>query len=145
MSSNESTIMRLEEELFTEEDALRKHIKIGKWVGVVLLAAIFSVPALVIVASSSSRVTDAAVQKPNLNETTCVYIKQFDLSDSLYATMCNHGGFIFLDIRRFLNNTATIKGVHLTLAQWARLKQYSNAISESVSEARTFWKDLKTL
>ena len=145
MSSNESTIMRLEEELFTEEDALRKHIKIGKWVGVVLLAAIFSVPALVIVASSSSRVTDAAVQKPNLNETTCVYIKQFDLSDGLYATVCNHGGFIFLDIRRFLNNTATIKGVHLTLAQWARLKQYSNAISESVSEARTFWKDLKTL
>ena len=71
MSSNESTIMRLEEELFTEEDALRKHIKIGKWVGVVLLAAIFSMPTLVIVASSSStRAPDSAVQKPNLNETS---------------------------------------------------------------------------
>ena len=138
----EFEIKRLEEELFTEEDALRYHIKIGKWVGVVLIAMVFSVPALVVLCSS---LPVSPSSKPYLNDTACVYIKQFDLSEGLFATVCNIDGDIFLDIRQFLNTTATIKGVHLSLLQWSKLIRYSGTISRSITEARTFWKDLKTL
>ena len=138
-----SEMFSLAEDLTFRDTNLRCHLTIIKWIGVVILATICAVPPLVILSHSdcSLPVSDNGV-RPNLNKTECVYVKQFYLQESLYATVCNQNGYIFVDIRQFVNRSATIVGVDLSLLQWLTLKQLSPSIDTAVSEARTYWKKL---
>ena len=43
------------------------------------------------------------------------YLKQFDLKDNVILSVCNRDGEIMLDIRLFLNQTATIHVIPLNL------------------------------
>lgn len=132
------------DELSVSGKNIRCHLTIIKWIGVLILATTCTVPILVILLQQdcSLPVSDAGV-KPNLNKTECVYVKQFYLQDRLYATVCNQDGYVFVDIRHFVNGTATIIGVDLSLLQWLTLKQLTPSIDTAVSEARTYWKKLK--
>lgn len=128
---------------------IRCHLTIIKWTGVVILAVLCSIPTLVLTLQSSSdcvtSITDVnATVQPNLNQTACVYVKQFHLQNQLFTTVCNLDGHVFVDVRRFVNGTATIKGVDLTLNQWLILKQHTSSIDEAITEARTYWKKLRT-
>lgn len=139
-----SEVCSFAEELTLADKNLKCHFTIIKWIGVLILATICAVPGFVILSHSVSSlpVSDNDVRS-NLNKTTCVYAKQFYLQESLYATVCNQNGYVFVDIRQFVNRSATIIGVDLSLLQWLTLKQLSSSIDTAVDEARTYWKDLK--
>ena len=52
------------------------------------------------------------------NGTLCTYFKQFDLSSSTKLTVCDYIGKRRIDIRHFTNDRPSIRGIHLTLAEW---------------------------
>ncbi len=126
---------------------MRCHLTIIKWIGIVLIFATCMSPILVLVGISGSREKlDYEVKEiPNLNQTGCVFVKQFRLGGSTYATVCNANGNVFVDIRRFLNGTATLVGIQLELRQWLTIKQTTKLIDTAISEARTYWNSLKHL
>lgn len=57
-----------------------------------------------------------------LTQTSCDFIKQFDLRESIYLTVCNRDDFIILEIRRFQNRTASILGISLNNKKTASIK-----------------------
>jgi len=113
-------------------------------VGVVILATFCADPEFIILSHwDCALLTGDHGVKPDLNKTACVYVKQFYLQQQLYATVCNQDGYVFVDIRQFVNGTATIIGADLSLLQWLTLKQLSSSIDVAISEARTYWTKLK--
>jgi len=107
------------------------HLKWVKWVGVVLLlsSTTFSLVTIVNIVWTPS---DSSL--PNLNRTLCSYIKQFPLGNNHYATVCHWEGKAFVDIRRFHNGTATIRGIPLHLVQWWNLVNQVKRIELAIKE-----------
>lgn len=140
---------------FIEEDRvhgdahmLKRHLKLIKWVGILFLLLVSTViPGIIILNDEKGHQINVADYKLEVkqNETACVFIKQFDIYQDTYVTVCNRYGVVVLDIRRFINDTATIIGIQLSERQWLKLKQVSSIIDRAISEARTYWKDLKIL
>lgn len=93
--------------------------------------------------SGSSPQTVTLKREKRMNNTTCVFVKRFHLTENEYVTVCNLKGEMVLDIRKFVNNTATIKGLRLNLNQWGTLKQTIHSIDVAVTEPRTYRKHLK--
>ncbi len=79
------------------------------------------------------------------HQSACVFVKQYHLGGSTYATVCNRNGDVVVDIRRIVNGTASIIGIPLELRQWLTLKGSSKRIDEAISEARTYWNSLQQL
>ena len=67
-----------------------------------------------------------------VNQTACSYLKHFDLKDNVILTVCNRDGETMLDIRLFLNQTATIRGIPLNLRQWNVLQGVSNSVNRAI-------------
>ena len=74
--------------------------------------------------------------KVEANQTACSYLKQFDLQDNVMLSVCHRGGDISMDIRLFLNQTATIRGIPLNLRQWNVLQRVSNSVNRAIEEAK---------
>ena len=141
-----SQVLTIEDELSLNGKNMRCHLTIIKWIGVFLLAITCAAPGFVILGEQHP--TDypwIAVKdpQPQLNLSTCVYAKQFPLHDHVFATVCNQDGYVFVDVRKFVNQTATIIGVELSSYQWMVLKQMSARVDGAISEARTYWNNLK--
>lgn len=137
-------------------DNLRCHMTIVKWIGIILIVSTCTSTVFVLVGMSISRHSKSSEvdcvikleeesQRPNVSETACVYVKQYNLRENTYVTVCNREGEVFIDIRRFLNGTATILGIPLSLHQWLTLKQVTPLIDRAITEARTYWKTLQSL
>ena len=77
--------------------------------------------------------------KVEANQTDFSYLKQFDLQDSVMLSVCHTEGEISIDIRLFLNKTATIGGIPLNFMQWNNLQRVSSSVNRDIEEA----KDLK--
>jgi hypothetical protein len=124
---------------------MRCHLTIIKWIGILILATTCTIPGFVILTHTecSFPASDDPGMKPDLNRTACVFVKQFYLQDRLYATVCNQNGYVFVDLRQFINGSATIIGVDLAQIQWLSLKQQMAGIDTAITEARTYWKNLK--
>lgn len=139
----------IEENRFHEQTHnLKCHLKVIKWVGVVILLFVStSIPGFMILTGEKSHQPDGLDYKIETqhNETACVFIKQYDIYQDTYVTVCNRYGVVVIDIRRFYNDTASIIGIQLSERQWLRLKQLSPLVDKAISEARTYWKDLKIL
>jgi len=127
---------------------LSRHLKIIKFGGILFLLLVSTlIPGLIILNDEKGQeinVSDFKVVHQD-NETACVFIKQYDIYLDTFVTVCNRYGVVVLDIRRFINDTATIIGIQLSERQWLRLKRVSPIIDRAISEARTYWKDLKVL
>ena len=65
------------------------------------------------------------------------YLKQFDLKDNVILSVCNRDGEIMLDIRLFLNQTATIHVIPLNLRQWNVLQGVSNSVNRAIKKENT--------
>ena len=73
--------------------------------------------------------------KVEANQTACSYLKQFDLQDSVMLSVCHKDGELGIDIRLFLNKTATIRGIPLNLMQWKNLQGVSSSVNRAIEEA----------
>lgn len=67
----------LEDELSITVRNMRCHLSVIKWVGVLILVATCAVP------------------RPVMNQSTCIYVKQFLLQNNVHATLCYQGGYVF--------------------------------------------------
>ena len=130
---------------------LRYHLTLIKLIGVILIVLTCAASPILIIglaASNNPMPLDYEVRVESqaiMNQTACVYVKQFSLQENLYATICNVDGTILVDLRHFLNGSATILGIPLHLKQWLSLKQMSSSIDTAIDEARTYWKSLRNL
>lgn len=154
--STEDTVTTKIMESFTEENVfhmesrnLKCHLNVIKWIGVVVLLFVStSIPGIIILNDQKARsvdVLDYKIEMQQQNETACVFIKQYDIYHDTYVTVCNRYGVVVLDIRRFFNDTASIIGIQISERQWIKLKQVTPLVDKAISEARTYWKDLKIL
>ena len=103
---------------YFDQEGVKCHIKIIKWTGVIGIILVSLSTPLYILASiewSNNYPFDYVME---VNQTACSYLKQFDLKDNVILSVCNRDGEIMLDIRLFLNQTATIRGIPLNLRQW---------------------------
>ena len=69
------------------------------------------------------------------NSTLCQYVKQFDLTGGYYATVCSYAGRVRLDLRQFIDERATIKGIALDMKQWNELKIHGPTIESAIRKA----------
>lgn len=55
------------------------------------------------------------------NNTACNIFRMFPISFDTALTVCEYEGETRIDIRKFVNNQASIIGIHLSLDQWTKL------------------------
>ncbi|KAL4221135.1 hypothetical protein ACF0H5_019394 [Mactra antiquata] len=107
--------------------------------GLVLMVLIVCLtPGLVIITSTPHHIHQHEYIEMNdiiVNQTACGYIKQFDLLENIYLTVCNRDNFVLLDIRRFFNQTASIQGIGLNIHQWSQLKKLLHLIDTAISKS----------
>ena len=121
---------------YFDQDELKCHIKIIKWTGVIgiILAALSTT--LYIFASMSWSNNYPFDYVMDVNQTACSYLKQFNLKDNVILSVYNRDGEIKLDIRLFLNQTATIRGIPLNLRQWNILQRASNSLNRAIEKGK---------
>ena len=83
------------------------------------------------VSQPSSSVNDESVIDTNktipvsedsdTNQTLCVYLKQFRLSENKKVSVCAIDDAVRVDIRIFYNNQASIRGIWLDVSEWRTL------------------------
>lgn len=138
-----------ENRLHVETQTFKCHLKIIKWIGVIILLFISSfIPGIIILNEEKSHQLDNLDYKRVIqqeNETACVFIKQYDIYHDTCITVCNRYGDVVIDVRKFFNNTPSVIGIQIGERQWLRLKQVSPLVDRAITEARTYWKDLKIL
>ena len=69
-----------------------------------------------------------------LNTTLCTALNQFFLSSSKRVTVCKYNNLLRVDIRYFIGQKASIKGIWLTLNEWNTFVKYFHKIQKSVIE-----------
>ncbi len=102
---------------------VRRRITAIKWIGISFIIAItLTIPVLLGALAFITRERMIAYDTSN-NATVCRYSRRYDLGERVYLTLCKLDGYVILDIRRFINNTATITGIALNVDQWLNLKR----------------------
>lgn len=97
--------------------------KITEWLWILFtIVTCIAIPAIVLI-SVATVYQNTDDEEGISNQTACSYTKQFTLSGNVFATICEIGGTVVLDIRRFINGTASITGIGLNLQQWNVLKK----------------------
>ena len=108
-----------------------------KWlglIGTILITLCAPVYVLASIEWSINNSLDYEV-KVEANQTVCSHLKQFDLQDNLMLSVCHRDGELSIDIRLFLNKTATIRGIPLNLMQWNVLQRVSSIVNRAIEEA----------
>ena len=67
------------------------------------------------VSQPSSSVNDESVE--DTNQTVCVYLKQFRLSEIKKVSVCAIGDAVRVDVRIFYNNQTCIRGIWLNVSE----------------------------
>ena len=126
-----------EQTYYFESEHFRRPIRAVKWMGVIgIILITLSSPMFVLASTkwSQDHPLDDQV-KVEANQTACSYLKQFYLTDNVIIWVCNRGGDIVLDIRLFLNQTATIHGIPLNMRQWRTLQRISPTVNRAIEKA----------
>ena len=125
-----------ERTFYFDQDELKCHIKIIKWVGVMdIILVTFCIPVYVLACREWWN-KDSLDYEVKTNQTACSYLKQFDLNNNVILSVCHRDGEISVDIRLFLNQTATIRGIPLNLRQWNVLQRVSSSVNSAIEEAK---------
>ena len=117
---------------FFDQEELKCHVKIIKWLGVMGITLCKPVYILASMEWSNNDPLDYEV-KVEAYQTACLYLKPFD---NVILYVCHRAREISLDIRLFLNQTATIRGIPLNLRQWNVLQRVSSSVNSAVEEAK---------
>ena len=104
---------------YLEEDQLKCHMKIVKWLcvmGIILIT--FCIPVYVLASLEWLTIDPLDYEvKAEANQTACSYMKQFDIQDNEMLSVCHRDGDISIDIHLFLNQIDTIH---------ARIQEFSS-------------------
>ena len=97
------------------------------------------------VSQPSSSVNDESVIDANktipvsedsdTNQTLCVYLKQFRLSENKKVSVCAIEDAVRVDIRIFYNNYASIRGIWLDVSEWRALLRLWGSIQTAMAIA----------
>ena len=111
---------------YFDEDQIKCHINIVIWLGIIGIILITHCLPVYVLASMDWSNNDPLNYKVKVeaNQTACSYLKQFDLQDNVMLSVCHRDGELSIEIRLFLNKTATIQGIPLNLMQWKFYKGY---------------------
>lgn len=116
--------------------------RILKWIGTFTMLVMIAVT-LAITETSSKRGINLkpdciklhhSKQMYKYNHSLCDFIKQFEIPDTYYVTICLYQDVI-IDIRQFINGKETIKGVQLNKRQWNYIQQIIPYINKTIVEA----------
>ena len=121
---------------YFDQEEVKCHIKIMKWTGVIgIILVSLSTPLYILESMewSNNYPFDYVME---VKQTACSYLKQFDLKDNVILSVCNRDGEIMLDIRLFLNQKATIRGIPLNLRQWNVLQGVSNSVNGAIEKGK---------
>ena len=119
------------------------HINILKWTGVVVLLAMMSTSLAITSnmtrnsfqnSSDCIKITTTSDDR-RFNDTLCKYIKTFDLPEQYKLSVCSYQQQVRIDIRYFIGDKATIRGIHLNKLQWAYLQRLTPHINSAVKRA----------
>lgn len=69
------------------------------------------------------------------NHSLCDFIKQYEIPDTYYVTICLYQDEIVVDIRQFINGKETIKGVQMNTRQWKYIQRIIPYINKTIDEA----------
>ena len=83
--------------------------------------------------NNMNRTLEVNVNPPN--GSLCSYFRQWTLSDNVKLTVCNYLGSVRVDIRAFISEKATIKGIWLTISEWEELTKLFKLIQRSLNQA----------
>ena len=70
------------------------------------------------------------------NATLCTYLKQFKLSGSKRISVCANNQHVRVDIRRFIDDKATIQGIWINPKEWLALIRLQGKINLSMTFAK---------
>ena len=121
---------------YFDQEEVKCHIKIMEWTGVIGIILVSLSTPLYILASMEWLNNYPFDYVMEVNQTACSYLKQFDLKDNVILSVCNREGEIMLDIRLFLHQTATIRGIPLNLRQWNVLQGVSNSVNRAIGKGK---------
>ena len=121
---------------YFDQEEVKCHIKIIKWTGVIGIILVSLSAPLYILGSMEWWNNYPFDYVMEVNQTACSYLKQFNLKDNAILSVCNRDGEIMLDIRLFLNQTATIRGIPLNPRQWKVLQRASNSVNRAIEKGK---------
>lgn len=68
----------------------------------------------------------------NSNKTLCSFIKMFPVTDNLKVTVCVLKKHLMIDIRYFIRNNPTLRGIFFDVKQWNELVKVLPAIEKTL-------------
>ena len=74
-------------------------------------------------------------ENSDTNQTLCVYLKQFRLSENKKVSVCAIEDAVRVDIRIFYNNHASIRGIWLNVSEWRALLRLWGSIQTAMAIA----------
>ena len=75
-------------------------------------------------------------QMHKYNHSLCEFIKQFEIPDTYYVTICLYQDEVVVDIRQFINGKEIIKGVQINTRQWKYIQHIIPYINKTIDEAQ---------
>lgn len=150
LNSVESHPIRLKENSITSSlnsvyDQYERHINVLKWTGLIILLGLagstLGISSNLYQFEKSHAYGKDCIQirnkvdVHNFNNTVCSYIKRFQLPAGYIATVCRQDGITVIDIRMFINNKPTIRGIPLSADQWKYLLSLKGHIDRAIQIA----------
>ena len=84
---------------------------------------------------SDANKTIPVSEDSDTNQTLCVYLKQFSLSENKKVSVCAIEDAVRVDIRIFYNNQASIRGIWLDVSEWRTLLRLWGSIQTAMTVA----------
>ena len=84
---------------------------------------------------SDANKTIPVSEDSDINQTLCVYLKQFRLSENKRVSVCAIEDAVRVDIRIFYNNHASIRGIWLNVSEWRTLLRLWGSIQSAMMKA----------
>jgi hypothetical protein len=73
--------------------------------------------------SDTIKATIPVTINQQLNSTLCSFMKQFEMHEEYYVTVCLYQKEIRIDFRQFINGNPTVNGLYFNVRQWQYLKR----------------------
>ena len=134
------TLLTVSEDINERSNSTRTRLRTIKKIGVGLLFLLVCLTPSIGIGTEWGLLTrpicdhlDRNYNEPDLSKSICDNPTQFHLGQNLYLTVCHVDNEYVLDVRRFINQTATIIGVQMNLSQWKKLQHVADKLRTTLA------------